>query len=47
MGYYDAIGSTENLAKAVKRLPNYFRQKFYESTRDYDSENVVTLIEFE
>ena len=47
MGYYDAISSIENLAKAVKRLPNYLRQKFYESTRDYDSENVVTLIEFE
>ena len=47
MGYYDAISSTENLAKAVKRLPNYLRQKFYESTRDYNSENVVTLIEFE
>ena len=47
MGFYDAISSTENLAKAVKRLPNYLRQTFYESTRDYDSENVVTLIEFE
>ena len=46
MGYYDAITSTENLAKTVKRLPNYLRQNFYESTRDYDSEN-VTLIEFE
>ena len=29
VGYYDAISSTENLAKAVKRLPNYHRQKFY------------------
>ena len=47
MGYYDAISSTENLAKAVKRLSNYLRQKFYESTRDCDPENVVTLIEFE
>ena len=47
MDYYDAISSTENLARAVKRLPNYLRQKFYESTRDYDPENVVTLIEFE
>ena len=46
MGYYDAISSTENLAKAVKILPNYLRQKFYESTKDYDSENVFTLIEF-
>ena len=47
MSYYDVISSTENLAKAVKRLPNYLRQKFYESTRDYNSENVATLIEFE
>ena len=47
MGYYNAISSTENFAKAVKRLPNYLRQKSFESTRDYDSENVVTLIEFE
>ena len=47
VGYYDAISSTENLAKTVERLPNYLKQKFYESTRDYDSENVVTLIEFE
>ena len=47
MCYYDAISSTESLAKAVKRLPNYLRQKFYESKRDYDSENVVALIEFE
>ena len=47
MGYYDAINSTENLVKAVKGLPNYLRQKFYERTRDYDSENVITLIEFE
>ena len=46
MGYYDAISSTENLAKAVKILPNYLRQKFYESTKDCDSENVFTLIEF-
>ena len=47
MGYYDAISSTENLAKAVKRLPNYLRQKFYKNTIDYDSKNVVTLVEFE
>ena len=47
MCYYDAISSTESLAKAVKRLSNYLRQKFYESKRDYDSENVVALIEFE
>ena len=33
MGYYDAISSTENLVKAVKRLPNYLRQNFFESTR--------------
>ena len=39
MGYYDALRSTENLAKAVKRRPNYLRQKFYESARDCDSEN--------
>ena len=42
VGYYDAISSKENLGKAVKRLTNYLRQKFYESRRDYDSENVVT-----
>ena len=47
MDHYDSISSTENLAKALKRLLNYLRQKFYESTRDYDSENVVTLTEFE
>ena len=47
IGYYDTISSTENLTKSVKRLANYLRQKFYESTRDYDSENVVTLIKFE
>ena len=35
------------MAKASKRLPNYLRQKFYESIRDCDYENVVTLIEFE
>lgn len=34
MGHISAISSTENLAKAVSRLPNYLRNRFYKSSVD-------------
>ena len=48
MGYSAAIESTENLTKAVMRLPNQLRTPFYKSTKNYNFLNGdVTLIEFE
>ena len=36
MGYSAAIESTENLTKAVMRLPNQLRTSFYKSTKNYN-----------
>ena len=48
MGYSAAIEPTENLTKAVMRLPNQLRTSFYKSTKNYSFLNGgVTLIEFE
>ena len=48
MGCSAAIESTENLTKAVTRLPNQFRTSSYKSTKNYNFLNGdVTLIEFE
>ena len=46
MGYNDAINSTENLAKAVKRLPQYLRQKLY-AYMESKKNQTMNLIEFE
>ena len=46
--YLAATESTENLTKAVMRLPNQFRILFYKSNKNYNYLNGdVTLIEFE
>ena len=34
MGYHSAIESTENLVKAVSRLPHYLRNQFYKKSTD-------------
>ena len=34
MGYNSSISSTENLTKAVARLPNYLRNQFYKTSKD-------------
>ena len=48
MGYSAAIESTENLTKAVMRLPNQLQTSFYKSTIKYNFLNGdVILIEFE
>ena len=48
MGYSAAIESTENLTKAVMRLPNQLQTSLYKSTKNYNLFNGdVTLIEFE
>ena len=47
MGYHSAIRSTDNITKAVTRLPNYLHNKFY---KDFKSngidKNKVDLLEF-
>lgn len=48
MGYKSAINSTENLAKAVARLPHHFRNQFHKFSKDkIASENSINLIDFE
>ena len=48
MGYHSALTSTENLPKAVIRLPNKLRQSFYKMSKDSLScAGSVTLIQFE
>ena len=48
MGYHSALTSTENLTKAVIRLPNKLRQSFYKMSKDSLSYvGSVTLIQFE
>ena len=36
MGFHSAIGSTNNIMKAVTRLPNYFRNKSYKQFKGND-----------
>ena len=48
MNYQSAICSTENLTKAVNRLPEILRKSFYKETKDVSFvSGDVTLIEFE
>ena len=48
MGYSAVIESTENLTKAVMRLPNQLQTSLYKSTKNYNLFNGdVTLVEFE
>ena len=48
MDYQSAICSTENLTKAVKRLPEILRKSFYKATKDASFvSGDVTLIGFE
>ena len=46
MGYHGALKSVENVTKAVMRLSNYLRQKFYLNLgeRIYDMNNLLVLI---
>lgn len=47
MGYHSAIKSIDNITKAVTRLPNYLRNKFYKEFSNTDiDENKVDLIKF-
>ncbi|XP_057316774.1 uncharacterized protein LOC130657792 [Hydractinia symbiolongicarpus] len=43
MGYKSAINSTENLAKAVARLPHHFRNQFYKFSKG----KITSEIDFE
>ena len=46
MGYHSAIRSTDNITKAVTRLPNYLCNKFYKEFKSNDiDENKVDLLE--
>ena len=46
MGYHSAIRSTDNITKAVTRLPNYLCNKFYKEFKSNDiDENKVYLLE--
>ena len=48
MGYKSALISTENLAKAVARLPHYLRNQFYKNSAGKISiEGGMNLIDFE
>ena len=48
MGYHSSLSSTENLAKAVARLPNFLRNKFYIYSKDkIFNEGGITLIDFQ
>ena len=47
IGYHSAVRSTDNIMKAVTRLPNYLHNNFYkESTSNYIDENTVDLLNF-
>ena len=47
IGYHSAIRSTDNITKAVTRLPNYLRNKFYKEFKSNDiHENKVDLLKF-
>ena len=47
MGYQSAIRSTDNITKAVTRLPNYLRNKFCKEFKSKDiDENKVDLLKF-
>ena len=47
MGYHSAIRSTDNITKAVTRLPNYLRNKFFKEFKsNYIDEIKVDLLEF-
>ena len=47
MGYHSAIRSTDNITKAVTRLPNYLCNMFYKEFKSNDiDENKVDLLEF-
>ena len=47
MGYHSAIQSTDKITKAVTRLPNYFRNKFYKEFKSNNiDENKVDLLTF-
>ena len=46
-GYHSAIRSTDNITKAVTRLPNYLRNKFYKEFKSNNiDENKVDLLKF-
>ena len=46
MGYHSAIRSTDNIKKAVTRLPNYLRNKFYKEFKSNDiDDDKVDLLE--
>ena len=48
MGYTSSLKSTENVTKAVLRLPKQLRSSFYEKfTSKYFNEEQINLIEFE
>ena len=48
MGYSSAINSTENLAKAVARLPNFLRNQFYRTSKDkIFTEGGMSLVDLE
>ena len=47
MGYFSSINSTENVTKAVMRLPKNLRTSYYESFEDPNfTENSKSLISF-
>ena len=48
MGYESSLYSTENLAKAVKRLPHSLRTQFYKNWKEkFDCNSKNSLIDFE
>ena len=48
MGYQSVLKSPEYLTKAVHRLPNSFRQKFYKYTRNIvNCEDFLSLKQFQ
>ena len=46
MGYHSAIRSSDNITKAVTRLPNYLRNKFYKEFKSNDIDEKVDLLKF-
>ena len=46
MVYHSAIRSSDNITKAVTRLPNYLRNKFYKEFKSNDIDEKVDLLKF-
>ena len=46
MGYHSAIRPSDNITKAVTRLPNYLRNKFYKEFKSNDIDEKVDLLKF-